>query len=271
MADVQKYSLATSLGCDWLKLPLAVMRDVGPATQTFAGFEKITHTETFIRVSEIAKTARVPLKTARNHLDMLEQHGWLLSKGRGHTKRGSPRRTNTIAMTAKAKALFPKRNAEKAPETDNQSKPDVIDSHYGFLPWWACTRRGKRQWLSWSSKAVLSIVMGRLAALKAASRDVQGKTGEEWLAERLEDRFRFSLVDLEEDTGLSRASVIDAKGELHAAKIINWSGGGTDSDCLAPNPAFRVVVTPAGGGMSYVNFEVMSDAKLAMAEMEAFF
>lgn len=276
MADVQKYSLATSLDCHWLKLPLAVMRDVGPATQTFAGFEQITHTETFTRMSEIARRACVPLKTARNHLDMLEQHGWLLNKGRGHTKRGSPRRTNTIALTPKAKLLFPKHDAEKAPETDSQSKPDMIDSRYGFLPWWACCSFQKRKRLSWAAKAVLSIVMARLAALKAASRDVQGKTGEEWFAERLRDRFRFSSVDLEELTGLSRTSVRAAKRELARADIIHWysgipDSGGMGSHWLVPNPAFRVVVSPASVGHVYLNFEVMSDAKLAMAEMEAFF
>lgn len=61
----------TLLDCtdgEWLKLPTAVMRDVGPAAQTLAGLLKITNRETYIAAAEIALRARLPVKTVRNHL-----------------------------------------------------------------------------------------------------------------------------------------------------------------------------------------------------------
>ena len=58
---VRHISLIDSLADGWLKLPFAVMRDVGPATQTLGGLLKHTNKETFVTAKDIAGKARRPL------------------------------------------------------------------------------------------------------------------------------------------------------------------------------------------------------------------
>src|SRR5215207_582403 len=87
----------------WLKLPLAVMRDVGPAVQTLAGLLTITSNETFVQVGKIASAARVPKRTTQKHLEALKGGGWIDSRGRERTRRGAPRRTCTWVITQKTK------------------------------------------------------------------------------------------------------------------------------------------------------------------------
>ena len=88
-------SLLHSLNGEWLKLPFAAMRDVGPAAQTLGGILAITSTETFSAASRIAERSRLPLPTVRRHLSTLAQRGWLDNLGRGHTRQGASRRTCT--------------------------------------------------------------------------------------------------------------------------------------------------------------------------------
>ena len=135
---------------------------------------------------------------------------------------------------------------------------------YGLLPWWACCKIGLGR-LPWCARAVLSIVLARLASLKKAVEDQDGHgcdSGDVWgsitnLGD--EDRFRFPLERLEAETGLARHSAIDAKHWLYQHRIVILSGGdrpdgGTDRDSLMPNEAFRLVQIPAPKGGVFLEF-----------------
>jgi hypothetical protein len=69
---------------------------------------------------------------------------------------------------------------------------------YAILPWWVCCSITKVGKVPWSTKALVAVVMARLASLKAAA-DCQGDqdTDEEWIGaiENMggDDRFSFSL------------------------------------------------------------------------------
>jgi hypothetical protein len=246
------------------------MQDVGPAVQTLGGLLKITDRETYVAISEIALKARVPERTAKNHLTTLDNRGWIQHCGRQHTRRGFLRRTATIKITK---------------QTKDRMEP------YGLLPWWACcsvsyqanVRVGRSKSyrpgivvgrLPWCCKAVLLVVMARLCSLKAAVQQ-QDEVGDQTLVcewqddfrDRLDnmggdDRFRFSLDWLTERTGLHRESVIQAKRLLnHRFGILKWVGTkptpgvNTESHLLVPNWEFRVVVKPAGEGRCTLAFD----------------
>jgi DNA-binding MarR family transcriptional regulator len=285
-SDRQEISLLESLNSEWLKLPLRIMQDVGPAAQTMGGILKLTNRETFSSVSDIAHKARVPIGTARKHLLTLDANGWIQNRGRQHTRRGAPRRTATIALTSKAKTAA---------------------TEYAVLPWWTCCSIRKVGKLPWSAKAVLSVVMARLMSLKAVverddghlpdvieqrtedevyfqdgdadddgyrtsvRRGVVDEVTEEMLGQidnlGGEDRFRFSLSWLMQQTGLTHDSVTSAKRLLnHRFGIVRWAGtprlshgkfkSGTtpEPDYLIPNWDFRVVVTDAGDGKCWLDF-----------------
>jgi hypothetical protein len=243
---VEKIDLLASLDGEWLKLPLDVMRDVGPAVQTLGGLLKLTLGETYVRAALIAGKARVPLPTARKHLKALADHEWIENAGRGRTRYGAPRRTCTLRIAAR---------------THEALKHDG-DLIYGVLPWWACCTVSGVGRLSWASRAVLSIVMARLMALRAAvdRNDGHGCDAlDTWGSiENLggEDRFAFSLSRLVRETGLTRESLVAAKRELAQHKIIAWRDN-TDgrADILWPSEDFRVIVTPAGEGRCYLAFQ----------------
>ena len=241
---VRHISLIDSLAEEWLKLPFAVMREVGPAAQTLGGLLKHTNKETFVTAKDIAGKARLPLSTVRKHLVILHKHGWIENAGRERTRTGRARRTCTIKITQKTR--------------------DMMEP-YACLPWWACCNISKVGRLPWSSKAVLSVVMARLMSLKAAAiesspdedftrpakiadgarrsliREPQLHTRpgatRKWLDERDEElvgaidnlggdeRFRFGLDELTRSTGLTRESVVSAKRWLKGRWLINWSGG----------------------------------------------
>ena len=177
-AQREQISLLESLNGEWLKLPLSVMQDVGPAVQTLGGLLKLTSRETYSTVSAISGRARVPIATARKHLITLDATGWVANKGRQHTRRGAPRRTATIALAEKAKAAA---------------------DEYGVLPWWACCNVRKVGKMPWCAKAVLSVVMARLMSLKAAveREDGQGLDADDVIGSIAnmgdDERFRFSL------------------------------------------------------------------------------
>ena len=235
----KEISLLDSLSGEWLKLPTKIMSDVGPATQTFAGVLMITNRETFVSVKAIAARARLPIATVRKHLVTLHDHGWIVNAGRERTRAGRPRRTCTIKLTTKAKAAL---------------------RDYSYLPLWACCSITKVGRLPWSTKAVLSIVMGRLAAMKSAieRQDGTGLDAEDFWGslENMggEDRFRFSIDRLERETGLHRESVVDAKRRLASLKMVDWLEGNERGQLLIPNKAFRVVVTPASEGRCFIAF-----------------
>ena len=239
-SQVERISLVQSLNGEWLKLPLAIMQDVGPAVQTMGALLGITNRETYVTTKKIARQARLPATTAKKHIASLHARDWILNRGRQRTARGFLRRTATVAITKKAR--------------DN-----VLP--YGILPWWACCRTRGHGRLAWSAKAVLSVVMARLCALKSAierdgphePEDIPGII-DNWGG--LEDRFEFSLEFLTRQTGLTRDSVVAAKKRLHCLGIVCWQGDrGTVTDSLVPNWDFRVIVTPASSGLVWIEFD----------------
>jgi len=254
----QEISLLESLDGEWIKLPLEVMRDIGPAAQTLGGILKMTSRETFSAAADIALKARLPLATVRKHLATLGTTGWINNKGRGHTPSGKPRRTATISITKKTLDAI-----------DGEANPDKL--LYGFLPWWACCSVHKVGKLQWSAKAVLAVIMSRTMALKAAAqRDNEDITEEDELICQFanmggDDRFRISLRSLTTQTGLTHDSVTRAKRVLHRLGILDWQGtprtkgrfkSGTtpDTDLLMPDWNFRVIATPASKGKVFIRF-----------------
>jgi hypothetical protein len=244
-ATTEEISLLESLDNEWIKLPLKIMQDVGPAVQTLGGLLKVTNRETYTAVSEIAERARLPVGTVRKHLLTLDNAGWISNRGREHTRRGRPRRTATLAITKKASGAI-------AP--------------YAILPWWACCQIRKVGRLPWSAKAVLSVVMARLMRLKGAAERDDNHVGDEVIGSIAnmgdEERFRFSLRWLMEQTGLTHDSVTTAKRLLnHRYGIVQWlgrkvaAGADTPTDQLIPNWDFRVVVTSAPQGGCFLAFD----------------
>ena len=206
MPDPQEISLLDSLQGNWFKLPLKAMREVGPAVQTLSALLNITSSQTFTATSEISKRARLPLKTVYKHLATLNEMGWIENKHREKTRSGWLRRTATLAVTKKTR--------------DNMTP-------YGFLPWWAAchvgyerVRPGSRDrrhtekvcgYLPWSCKAVLSVWFAEFLRLVSVVQeqddfDESDLLGTMNLIENIggQERFKFSLKNLTEQTGLSR-------------------------------------------------------------------
>jgi hypothetical protein len=240
----QEIDLIESLDSEVFKLPLAIMRDCGPATQTFAGILKVTNRETFTATKQIATKARLPLRTVRRHIEILGSVGYIADRGREHTRAGRPRRTCTRAITAKARTAM---------------------ESYGLLPWWACCEIRRVGRLPWCARAVLSIVLARLASLKKVLDEQDGHgcdSGDVWgsIANMGDaDRFGFPLWRLEADTGLARPAIVDAKRWLYQRAIVQWcrserDDGGSDTDILMPRDDFRVVVIPASPGHVFLEF-----------------
>ncbi len=234
-----------SLDQEWVKLPLAVMQDVGPAVQTLGGLLRLTDRETFRQVAAIADRARLPLRTVQKHLGKLDAGGWIVRNGRERTRTGNLRRTATIKI--------PK-------ATRDQLSP------YAVLPWWACCTIRRVGTLPWSSRAVLSVVMGQLLSFKAVVEQQDDYDAADWAGgmENLggESRFAFSLNRLERDTGLNRETIVAAKKHLRRLRIIKQvrktrEDGGHDRDLLLLNPAFRVVITEAGNDRCYLDFKTV--------------
>jgi len=230
-------------GEEWLKLPHDTMRECGPAAQTLGGILRLTNREMFVPLEDIASAARLQKRTVQRHLVKLDGRGWIHRKGRQKTRSGWLRRTATIQLTAKARA--------------------AAATTYGVLPWWACCEIRRHGRFNWATKAVLSIVLGRLMSLKAAIEEQVGHGLDDcdvWgsIANMGdEERFRFSLDSLQRQTGLSRQAAIDAKPQLKKRKIVNWTGakegsGSHEADILYPNEDFLVRVIPASQGCVFL-------------------
>jgi len=240
----EEISLFGSLKQGWIKLPRSIVQNVGPAAQTLGGILNISKRETFVAAGKIAKEARVKVSTCRKHLVTLNGKGWIENAGRERTRSGIPRRTCTIKVTTKTKAAL---------------------NEYGILPWWVCCYIKSVGCLPWSAKALLSIIMARLAALRKTVEDQEGETNDDDFWGSLdnmggEDRFRFSLHCLEHVTGLHRESIVDAKRRLASLKIVHWFDGDDRGQLLVPNTRFRVVVTPASEkGRVFLEFKEGSE------------
>lgn len=245
--QVQYTSLVDSLDEAWIKLPLAVMRDVGPAVQTLGGLLHVTPKETFVEVAEIASKARLPIGTCRKHLVTLDRRGWIKNRGRQVMRSGWLRRTATIAITQ---------------QTREHIEP------YCVLPWWACCHvLPKNGRLSWGGRAVLAVIMARLMSLKGAidQQDGCGVDADDLLGS-IEDmggeaRWQMSLGWIASQTGLTRDSIASAKRTLAAAGLVRlWAGpdygsGYDGADIIEPNWDARIVVTPADPGMVRLHIE----------------
>jgi hypothetical protein len=239
---VEHISLVESLEREALLLPLKCVRECGPAAQTLAGLRKVTSRETYVAAQSIADTSRVPLRTVRRHLITLAEHGWIENAGREKTRSGRARRTNTIRLSRRCSTEW---------------KP------YGILPWWVSGPVHRVGTVPWSAKVLLAIVLGRLASLKAGA-DVEDDEDDEEVQAAIEemggeDRFAWSLSDLQRITGMTRDSIVTAKRFLYRHKLVEWTEG-TDinghptKDRLPPNWLFRVQVKPAGQDTCYVGF-----------------
>jgi hypothetical protein len=251
----EEIGLVDSFQGEWIKVLVPVMRDVGPAAQSLGGLLSMTSRETFSCVEAIAGNARVPVGTVRKHLVILHKRGWIHNAGRQPTKHGHPRRTATIKITDKTRRVL---------DSGNEASEGRL--RYGILPWWACCHISKIGRLPWAARAVLAIIMARLAGVAKAVQEVsQADLGPDDLAGSIDNlagdkRFRFSLRSLTEHTGLTRESVVRAKRFLnHRAGIVCWSGpaageGSAIADCLEPNWRFRVLVRPASEGRCYLAF-----------------
>lgn len=220
-----------------MALRLAAMREVGPAAQTLAGLLSLQQREIFRPVSDIAESARVPCRTCQKHLATLARKGWITNSGRERTRAGRPRRTCTLRITRKTRDA----------------------TEYAPLPHWAAVMCFKGRRSPWSTRAVLTVVMKRLLAKKAAVERNDGYEADWGAIENLRGDFnwQFPLRRLVEDTGLDRKSVIAGKRHLHRFKIVDWSenkmhDGGDGSDLLIPQAEFLVRVEPAGPG--YVRY-----------------
>lgn len=251
--ETSRITLLDSLSQELLQLPYAAMREVGPAVQTLAGLIRVTKKETFAPIQTIADRARLPLKTVRNHLSQLHDAGWIVNTGRGHTRMGLPRRTCTIRVAQKTIDALPT---------------------YGLLPWWATAKfpnvrrkNARCKNLPWGTRALLSVIMAKLAAMKSAIEPGIGKgeidTDEFWLQLGNfgdENHFLFSLRNLQQLTGLSKHAIIDAKHSLHRWGFVEHRGrkrddGGDDTDLLFPSERFVVLHTPVEPGRCYLNIE----------------
>jgi hypothetical protein len=242
----EKFGWTDWLQQPWLKLPLPILQDVGPAVQTFGAILRVTNKETFVPLSDIAKAGRLPLATVKKHLSKLHDYGWIDRLGRGRTRTGVLRRTATIKLTESALV-------------------SIKTGGYGTLPWWATCRIYGVGHLPWSARAVLALVMSRLMMLTAV---VEEQDGNGTCADDLtgsidnlggDDRFRFSLAYLQEKTGLSRESAVDGKLWLNRAKIIRRQvcraeDGGRESDLLVPNMEFHIMQVPAPQGGVFLRF-----------------
>lgn len=236
--STEEISLLESLNQEWHKLPTAVMRDCGSAALTYAGLLRITNKQTFIETKTIAEKARVPLATARKHLELLRAAGYVKHEGRQVTRSGYPRRTVTRTI--------------KVPAGD-----------YGILPWWAYFRFRRGTPMTWSEKAVLSVLMARLCGLKAvAERGGAPVTDDDDIVGVIEnlggiERFRFTVPALRQQTGLWNEAIVSAKKRLCGRGVISREllvdgQGGYLGDLLIPNWDFRAVVTPASPGRCFV-------------------
>lgn len=253
MAEIQQLSLVDSLSEKWLQLPFAAMRDVGPAVQALAGLLLTSKKETFSPISDIAASAGLPLKTCRNHFAELESGGWVVNDGRGRNEAGWTRRTCTIRVTDRTiKSLRQATNPEDGPT-------------YGILPLWATNkfaqRNGSWKCLTWGARALLSLVVGRMAVVKntidpgiGMSEIDEDRFYAEWANMGEDKHFRLSLPTIEKSTGLSQRTAAAAKKCLHELGIITPCKS-AKGDLLEPNARFLCTINPMSPNRTIVSLK----------------
>ena len=128
--------------------------------------------------------------------------------------------------------------------------------------------------MTWASKAVLSIVMSRLAGLVKTVEELDGKAdtyrGEIWgsiVNLNGDDRhFLFSRQSLADQTGLDVKSITNAKRDLDSRGIVKWTrfrraDGGDDKHALEPQETFKIRIRPAGENSCFVDW--VGEGKMA--------
>ncbi|MCX7408757.1 MAG: helix-turn-helix domain-containing protein [Planctomycetales bacterium] len=232
--DTETLPLSFAMNWGWIKLPVAVMNDVGPAAQTFGAFIRKTNRETFMSVSQIALHACLPVATTRKHLLTLNERGWLENTGRQKTRTGIPRRTCTWKLTKQSHDML---------------KP------YNALPWWAY-----RGGFPWATKSVLSVVMSRMLALESVAKNDCPHDDIEDAIEAIggDERYEFSLNYLMKQTGLGRESVISGKRHLKTLGIVLWYSRNDrqEGHLLVPNPDCRIVRQRLGSDGEWSRYRI---------------
>ncbi|MDB5344369.1 MAG: hypothetical protein JWP89_2746 [Schlesneria sp.] len=209
-----------------IKLLVAAVEEVGPAAQALGGILVLTTKSTFTEAKKIASQARLPPKTFRNQLQILQSAGWIQNKGRQTTRTGRARRTNTIELTHR-----------------------VHDGLKDFLPLPQSAAAAMLK-ETWSTRVIWAVVVRRVLELTSGLKH-RHPEGFEWseleTVKRLEmlgsDRFGFSISLLQRRTGLSRDSIIAARHRLAALKMVcaREGVGHQDSTILIPNWSLKLV------------------------------
>jgi hypothetical protein len=210
--DVEYYDLLQSLErFSWLKLPHDCMRECGPAAQTLGALLRISTRETFVTNSTIAETADLPVSTVKKHVAKLAEAGWIANRGRQRTAGGALRRTATRCATSRADRC----------------------ERFGVLPVWLSLLP-----LRWSDRAVFSLVMGRALSVSRGVNKTEAAAEIESIEDLhyggYEDRFHFSLSQIQQQTGLGRHPIVEAKRSLRTRGLIDWYSG-DGGDVLIPS------------------------------------
>jgi hypothetical protein len=206
----------SGLSKKWLQIPAAALDELGPPAQTLAGILEITRRETFVSVEKISLSSYLPVATVRKHLKTLASNGWINNLGRHKTARGATRRTCTIQVTSKAVS--------------------AARDEYIPMPLWAC-KRYVHGTFNWAERMVIAVIFRRLMSLAS----VEGGEDIDWdFVDKLggNDRFRWSLFELEQETGLSRPSIIAAKLSLDESQVIDRECCHPLKDIIAPRRSF---------------------------------
>lgn len=186
----------------WLPLPLGAMRSVGAASLTLGAMLSLSRGKTFVAAERIADAARLPLRTVKRHLSVLEAKGLVIDHGRGRTSAGRTRRTVTRSIAR-----------------------EVVQDRYLILPRWLA---GDPE-LSWAHHAVSAVWFSRFARFAAAARrlciaDADSAEGlEEWesAAQGQAYRWRLTVPLVMAQTGLGRTVAKRALQWLEGAPFVD--------------------------------------------------
>lgn len=196
--------------CDRLYIP--ILHQAKEATLTFARFtQRITNSSTFMSVENMSKRIGMPKGTVEKHLARLTSLKLL-----DHDAPIRPRRrTATYSVPESTKQL-------------------IKDQNFLMLPFWANgrIRNMSPQKMPWSARLILAAVVSRLAVLKSVAVKQFGEdyvdteyVGDDFTLAQIEEirgatRFRFSIEQLKQLTGLSRESIVTGKRFLAGRGIL---------------------------------------------------
>lgn len=210
---------------DSIKMLVQAMCEVGSAAQTLGGVLKASPKSTYASVSKIALGCRLPVKTVRNHLKILSDNGWITNQGRQPTRTGRARRTCTISVTEKTTSAM---------------------TRYCPLPWWVQATK----W-NWRTRALWSVIVCQWLKLRVGILEALGERtcSEPMLPDHLDliggdERFGFSLSDLQKMTGLTTDSIVEAKRDLYQGGFVIWAATNdhTSPDVLMPNWDMNLII-----------------------------